>query len=307
MRTQKKHIYLAYFSLLCILWSCKEKKSEDVAPATIPERIEVTPNSTSIMIGGTAAFTIQYFDKMGVQAAPPSGTVWTSSNPAIATIDQQGIATGVSNGQVIIKAKLREAEATALLTVVLNNSQIATISLDATTKELLLNEKFTLTAVAKNNGGTTLTGKVFTWQSSNPAIAEVNAATGEVTAKGYGTAEIRALSEGIQSLPAMAQVIRIGTFSGANSQGTAKLKIENGVLKLQVSSNFSVSTGAPDLRIYLSNSANNNSALEIATLTQRAGSQTWNLPSGTSITGYRYALVWCKQFGGNYGIADLGN
>jgi hypothetical protein len=27
----------------------------------------------------------------------------------------------------------------------------------------------------------------------------------------------------------------------------------------------------------------------------------------TTITQYKFVMVWCKQFGGNYGLADLGN
>jgi hypothetical protein len=111
----------------------------------------------------------------------------------------------------------------------------------------------------------------------------------------------------------MVQVIRSGNFNGGSgSTGQAKLKIENGTLKLQTSSTFSVSTGAPDLRIYLSNSTTNiTNAVEIATLNQRSGAQSWNVPATTSggqpitITSYQYVLVWCRQFGGNYGHVVL--
>ena len=79
------------------------------------------------------------------------------------------------------------------------------------------------------------------------------------------------------------------------------------MLKLQTTSNFSVAS-APDLRIYLGNNNNNiNGAIEIATLTMRSGMQSWNIPGTVTITQYRYVIVWCKQFGGVYGVADLGN
>ena len=88
----------------------------------------------------------------------------------------------------------------------------------------------------------------------------------------------------------------------------AKLKIENGILKLQTSSDFGVMTSPPDLRIYLgTNNSNINGALEVASLTQRNGAQSWNIAAPTAITQYRYVIVWCKQFGGTYGVADLGN
>jgi hypothetical protein len=111
----------------------------------------------------------------------------------------------------------------------------------------------------------------------------------------------------------MVQVVRSGTFNGAfNSMGQAKLKIENGVLKLETSSNFSVSTGAPDLRIYLSNSTGNiTNSVEVATLNMRSGAQSWAVPvtnnqgQPVTITTYPFVLVWCRQFGGNYGHVVL--
>jgi hypothetical protein len=91
----------------------------------------------------------------------------------------------------------------------------------------------------------------------------------------------------------MVQVIRRGTFSGSGSAGIAKLKIVNGILQLQTSAAFSVSTGAPDLRIYLSpNSGNVNGAVELASLNNRKGAQTFNIPAGVTIGQYRYAIVW---------------
>lgn len=294
-----------FLCLACLLVVSCRKKTEDVAPVAGKARLEIAPANTSTTIGGTATFTLKYFDEMEQLAQVPANVQWTSANNNIATITQSGVATGISAGQVQIKAKAGEIEATALLTVVINNNQVAVVNITPLVQELNLNTTTTPTASAQNNIGTALTGKTFTWQSANPAIAEVNATTGVVTAKSYGTTTITATADGIQSAPAQIQVIRSGTFTG-NSFGTTKLKFENGVLKLQTNSNFG-GNSAPDLRMYLSNSASGVSgALEVATLTQRTGAQSWNLPAGTSITQYRYVLVWCKQFSANYGTADLG-
>jgi Tfp pilus assembly protein PilP len=296
-------LFVCFATLLLV--SCKKEITEDVAPVVGKARLEISPATASTTIGGTATFTLKYYNEQEQLAQVPAGLVWESANVAIATVSQSGVATGVSGGQVQIRAKVAGLEATSLLTVVTNNSQVATITITPTTKELTLNSTTTPTAVAKTNDGTTITGKTFTWQSANTAIAEVNASTGVVTAKGYGTTTITATVDGIQSAPAEIQVIRVGTFTG-NSFGTVKLKIENGVLKMQTNSDFGGSS-APDLRMYLSNSGNGNTnALEIATLTQRAGAQSWNIPSNVNITSYRYVVVWCKQFSANYGTADLG-
>ncbi len=292
------------FALLLVA-SCR-KKTEDLAPLAGKARLEIAPANISTSIGGTVNFLLQYFDENEKLAQIPASVQWESSNTAIATVNQNGVATGVSGGQVQIRAKVAGLEATSLLTVVTNNTQIATINITPLVHELTLNATATPTVEAKSNNGTVILGKTFTWQSANTAIAEVNATTGVVTAKSYGTTTITATADGIQSAPAQIQVIRTGTFTG-NSAGTAKLKIENGVLKVQTGMNFSTSTSAPDLRIYVSKAGNNvSNAIEIGSLNQRSGAQSWNLPAGTNINEYRYVLVWCKQFSALYGTADLG-
>ncbi|TAE13098.1 MAG: hypothetical protein EAZ95_11590 [Bacteroidetes bacterium] len=294
-----------FLCLAFLLGTSCRKKTEDVAPIAGKARLEISPTAVSTNIAGTASFTLKYFDENEQLAQVPTGVQWESSNTAIATVNQSGVATGFNSGQVQIRAKVSGLEAVALLTVVANDNQVATVTITPAVQELTLNATIGLAVVARTNSGIILTGKTFTWQSANPAIAEVNPTTGNITAKGYGTTTVTATADGIQSAPAEIQVIRTGTFTG-NSFGTAKLKIENGVLKLQTGSNFGGSN-APDLRMYLSNSGNGTTnAIEIATLTQRTGAQSWNIPSNVNITSYRYVVVWCKQFSANYGTADLG-
>ncbi len=292
---------------LLLLGSCS-KKSPDTPVAMVPERIVINPDSKSVLVGDTAKFSITYFTNFGNEAAAPAGIIWTSNDTSIATVTQQGIANGISAGQVEIKARYNNSTAKTLLTVAANASQTATVEILQRTHELKLNESFTLTAVAKDVNGNTIIGKTFSWQTDSALYASIDAASGIVTAKGYGTASITVSTDGIRSSPAMVQVIRTGNFGQASSKGAAKLKIENGVLKLQTTADFSVAAGPPDLRIYLGNNNNNvNGAVEIALLSKRDGLQSWNVPNIVNITQYRYVIVWCKQLGGIYGVADLGN
>lgn len=299
---------IGYFLSFCIalsFFACSPKKSDDVAPIEIAERLEISPTTKSILVGENFAFSLSFYDKMGNKTqTPATGITWSSSNNNIATISPSGNASGISNGQVTIKATYNNAQATALLTIVTDNNQVATITLEPS-YEVTLNGNVNLQAVVKNNLGQVLNGKTITWASNNTNLVGVNS-LGMAMGNMYGTANVTATADGIQSNATMVQVIRTGNF-GNGSTGSAKLKIENNVLKLITSSNFNVSGNAPDLRIYLAPNTNNISgALEVATLSQRNGMQTWNIPSNTTITQYRYVLVWCKQFGGVYGLADLG-
>jgi trimeric autotransporter adhesin len=283
-----------------------------VTNPTVLERLEISPGNTSIAAGSTATFALTYYNNQGMLAPVPPGVAWSSTNNTVATVNQQGVATGVAGGQTNILATVNSLTAAASLTVTANN-QLATVTLTPSTMlELNLNQVFAVTATGRNINGDIINGLVFTWASSDNSLVTVDN-TGMVRGVGYGTTTVTATAASITSPPLMVQVIRSGSFNGgSNSAGQAKLKIENGVLKLQTSANFSVNSGPPDLRIYLSNSTSSiSNAVEVATLNQRSGAQTWNVPATNAggqpvtITSYPFVLVWCRQFGGNYGHVVL--
>lgn len=283
-----------------------------VTNPAIPERLEIAPGNANIFTGTTAVFTVTYYNSAGVVAPVPPGVIWSSLNTAVATVNQQGVVTGVGAGQTTVRATLNSIQANATVTVTANQ-QLATIVLSPSALlEVNLNQTAPVTATGRNSSGDIINGLVFTWASSNNSLVTVDN-TGLVRGVAYGTANVTATSASVSSPPLMVQVIRSGNFNGAfGSTGQAKLKIENGVLKLETSVNFSVSTGAPDLRIYLSASTTSiANSVEVATLNQRFGMQSWNVPAISSqgqpvnITTFPFVLVWCKQFGGNYGHVVL--
>lgn len=303
--TQKLALITCIFFTVTV--SCL-KKTADTPAAMIPEQLKITPENESTGIGGTISYTAIYFNSLGEEASLPNGISWSVTNPAIATITQQGVATGVSPGQTVISVNYKNITATALLSVVSDDNQVAFVEIVPAVIELSLTQTFALTATVKNINGDIIDGKILTWETDSAIYADVDPGSGVVTATGHGTAHIIASTDGIQSPPAMVQVIRKGNFTGNGSAGSAKLKINNNVLVLETSSDFQVSAAPPDLRIYLGNRNDNiDGSVEIATLDNRNGLQSWNLPSSVPIGQYRYVIVWCKQFGGIYGVADLGN
>jgi uncharacterized protein YjdB len=291
--------------------SCN-KKGEEVAPPApvlVAERLELTPAANSVLVGQTVQLTAKYFNTSGNQANLPATAVFSSDNTATATVSVTGVVTGVAAGQTNIKISYNNINASVSVNVVANTSTLATVVVTpGTSQELLVGGTVALSAVGQTVTGTTILGLAFSWLSSSTANATVSSA-GMVTAVAAGNANVTAMVNGVTSAPTVVQVIRQGSFSGQGSTGTAKLRIDAGQLKLITSSNFSVSTAAPDLRIYLTNTpANVNGAVQIAVLSggNTSGMRTWNVPTGISISQYRYALVWCAQFGGAYGVVDFG-
>ena len=277
-----------------------------VTAATSMEALQIVEAGGTVNVGAMLGFTLRYTNPGGMVTTPPAGIVWSSNNMAVATVNSTGVTTGIAVGQASIKATYNSLMASVPLTVTNTNAITSVVLTPATFKEIKLNESDNLIATALNSSGQPVAGATFTWQNSNTSFVSVTN-QGAITGLSYGTSNITATAMGVQSSPVMVQVIRSGTFSGMASAGMAKLKFENGVLKLQTTSDFSVSTAAPDLRIYLTNNTSNiTTAVEIATLNQRSGAQSWIVPNTATITQYRYVMVWCRQFGGAYGIADLG-
>lgn len=300
----KKIIFYTCISLL-VFSGCK--KTPDTPVATVPERLALSPASTSMLVGENKTFSVSYYNNTGELVPAPAGLVWNSANPSVFSVSSSGDVKGLSPGQGKLKVSYNATFAEALVSVAADNQQLATITLTPQdVQQLTLNQTATITATGKTNSGSIFPGLSFTWQSDNTNMVTVSN-QGVVTGKAYGTAFVIASAMGIQSAPLMAQVVRSGSFSGNGSGGKATLKIENGILKLETSTDFNFNSSAPDLRIYLTNNSSGvTGALEIASLNNSKGRQVWNVVAPTTIVQFRYVLIWCKQFGGSYGVADLG-
>lgn len=114
---------------------------------------------------------------------------YTSSDDKIAVVNDQGVVTGIGQGQATITVTTKNGKTT---TVDINVTNIAVtgVELNAEKAELFVNEttKLTATLVPEN-----ATLKTITWETSNATVADV-AQDGTVTAKGEGTAEIKAIA-----------------------------------------------------------------------------------------------------------------
>ena len=92
-------------------------------------RIEVTPETATIPVGGTIQFTARAFDASNNEI-PGVNFTWTSTNTGVATVDGSGVATGVGTGATTIKAAAGGKSDTAALTVVARTVTINEILAD---------------------------------------------------------------------------------------------------------------------------------------------------------------------------------
>lgn len=110
---------------------------------------------------------------------------WTSSNPQVAKVDGNGLASLLSLGSAVITATCEGKSATCSINVVPLVIPVESVVLNAENIEMRLGDEVTLTATIKPADATDLT---LIWESSNERIVTV--LNGKLTAVGVGEAEV---------------------------------------------------------------------------------------------------------------------
>ncbi len=131
---------------------------------TVYGRPTVNINSTSICVGATTTVT------------PSTGGVWTSSNPAVATVNGSGLVTGVSAGQVSFTFTENSTGCTSNPTSTLQVFGKPVVSITGPTN-ICVGQTTTLQPIT---GGA--------WSSLSPSVATVSN-SGIVTGVGNGSAQ----------------------------------------------------------------------------------------------------------------------
>jgi uncharacterized protein YjdB len=163
-----------------------------VTPATLLS-IAVTPANGSVTKGGTKTFTATGTFSDG--STGPVSVTWTSSAPAVASINASGIATGLTVGTTTLTAASGGITGSATLAV--SAATLSSLQVTPANPTVASGSTTPLTATGTYTDGSTanLTASA-TWASASPAIALVNAG-GLVTGVAGGTTTITATSGAI--------------------------------------------------------------------------------------------------------------
>lgn len=114
----------------------------------------------------------------------PQGIIWSSSDPSVASVEQNGAVTGKKPGQAVITAQLPLSGVSASCTVTVQGQAVTTIKLSQTSASLPCGKTLTLTYTT----GSQYDDKTVTWSSSSDAVATVE--NGVVTGQAPGVAVI---------------------------------------------------------------------------------------------------------------------
>jgi len=287
--------------------------TEPEPPVGNPAKIEIVPTTTAIQQGSAIGFQATYLDTLG-EIVPGISFQWMSSDTSIASIDTNGTAVGNQPGQVMIAASANGVESEpALLTIVSDPNQVATVSVVPDSGCIRIGEPQQYLAAAFNLNNDRLVGKIFSWRNSDPSIVTIDS-TGLLTTIMPGTVGIIASTDGIDSSPAFLRVLGenpAGTFmkkpgTSYTVRGTAVLEtFENCNLELQFGSDFSSSSG-PGLHVYLSTANSINSgSLDLGDLKKTSGSQSYQIPGDVEIDTYNWVVIHCVPFNVTFGFAEL--
>ena len=162
------------------------------APAAVASISLSFPGAT-LSMGAVQPLQPQYRDADGNVLIGVTAS-WTTSNAAIASVDQAGNVTGVAlGGPVTITVTKDGHSASATVSVVPDR-----VSISPFAATVIVNQTLQLTAAALDYSGMPIasaTGPV-TWSSGTPSVATIDATTGLLTAVAPGIVRIFATTAG---------------------------------------------------------------------------------------------------------------
>ena len=176
--------------------------SEAAPPAASVVLVEVVPPHLALTQGSTAALSATPRDASGaaVDATPVS---WASADPDVAAVSADGMVTAVAPGTATITARSEGSSASIAVTVTAPQSRVAapdrvaprvtSVVVSPPSASALVGGTRQLAAAAYDQSGVEMSGRGFTWASSNPAVASVTP-NGLVSGVSEGSARITASS-----------------------------------------------------------------------------------------------------------------
>jgi uncharacterized protein YjdB len=164
------------FSKTCTITVLPEGSGVPVTGITLSEESKTVERTGTFQLTATVL----------PATATVKSVIWTSSDPAVATVSETGLVTAVGNGTAVITATTVDGAKAAICTVTVTGSAVTCVTLDQHFITLIQGEDMKLTAtvfpvLAANRG--------VTWTSSHPAIASVDA-DGLVTALTAGVSTV---------------------------------------------------------------------------------------------------------------------
>jgi uncharacterized protein YjdB len=165
-----------------------------VSAATLVS-IAVTPASSSMAVGTTKQYTATGTFSDSSSQDITAVAVWTSSTPATATVNAQGLASSVATGSTTIGAAFGSVSGSTGLTV--STAHLVSIAVSPANPRIEKGTSIKFTATGTFSDGSVATNlSGVSWKSSKPNLASVRS-SGIAHGKKNGTVTITASASGV--------------------------------------------------------------------------------------------------------------
>ena len=158
-----------------------------VTPTVAVTGVTLNKTAISIDIGQTEKVTAT----VKPSNATNKGVVFTSDDSSVATVDNDGLITGIGVGTTNVKVTTNDGGKTATVAVEVKPIKVKSISLNISEVSLEMGETYSFIATITP---TTATNKKVIWSSASTKVATVDQ-NGKVTTKGEGMTTITAKTE----------------------------------------------------------------------------------------------------------------
>ena len=300
----KKYIYI----LLAFLISCKPDITPETEAVDEVSILKISNVKNVLEIDDEESLTVDLIK--GNDTTFNIVGSWSSSDVTIGSIDGDILKI---NEEGIFKIFVSSEDLMDSLTInaVAKGSIAREISINTDNQEIGIGDVSNFSVSVLDGNSNELTLENTTWQVSDTNIATISA-TGVLTPKRFGAISVSVESNGLISKDVAITIYRAGTFVGKErhtASGGVRLLSVNGQIVIETQSDFKVQTGAPDLRVFLSNIENgsrvNAEGLELSVVTATSGKSTYRVPVDVDINDYQYVNMHCKQFNTTFGSAKF--
>ena len=172
-----------------LMLSCGDSGAEP-PPLGVATTVTINPASVTLpAIEETFPFSVEVRDQNG-QVMSGAAVTWSSSDPAIASVDAAGVVTARANGSTTVTATAGGATGSAVVSVA---QAPAAVRITPNTVRLVVGASIQLAAEVLDRNEIPIVGAAVTWSSSDPSVVSVDA-SGLVTGVAPGSAMVTASS-----------------------------------------------------------------------------------------------------------------
>src|SRR5438067_963228 len=155
--------------------------------------LNVAPAAATIAVGATIQLVATTIDSAG-NVLTGRSVNWASGNSGAASVDGNGLVTGMGAGAATITATSEGKSGTASVTV--SSIPVASVTVSPASASLTVGQTAQFSATARDANGNALAGRPVTWTSSDGAMASVSGSGRATGVAAGGPVTITATSEG---------------------------------------------------------------------------------------------------------------